>query len=415
VAENADARPSRFLRNQDEGEEQRATWLELFFDLVFVFAVTQLSHFLLTDLTLEGASRTLFLLLVVWWGWNYTTWMTNWLDPDSPAVRMMLLACMLASLFMAIAIPDAFGDRAVMFAAGYAGLQLVRNAFAAFAIERGHRLRRNSLRILIWSLAVAVPLLAGAFLTGGPRAALWLAALAIDYAGPYARYWIPGMGRASTAEWAIDSAHFAERFQLFVIIALGESIVVTGATASGLDPGPAWAAAIAVAFASSAALWWLYFDYVARIAQKRLDLDDDRGRLGRDAYTYLHIPIIAGIIVAAVGDELVIAHPGERLDAAELAALAGGPALYLLGHVGFRLRMARSVSWRRLGAAGLIVVAGVVGALLPALATAALILAVLVTLIVLETMAGRRRRARGEPSPIELLERRAAARAGALD
>ena len=157
----------------------------------------------------------------------------------------------------------------------------------------------------------------------------------------------------------------------------------------------------------SAALWWLYFDYVARIAQVRLDKADDSGRLARDAYTYLHIPMIAGIIVTAVGDELVIAHPSERLSGPELATVAGGPALYLLGHVGFRLRMAGSLSWKRLGAALALCAVGAIGAVLPALATAALALAVLVALIVAELVSGLRRRARGLPSPIEQLEQRA--------
>ncbi len=229
----------------------------------------------------------------------------------------------------------------------------------------------------------------------------------LDYAGPYAGYWNPVHGRSETTDWEIESAHFSERFQLFVIIALGESIVVTGATAAGFDITLARGAAIAVAFLGSAALWWLYFDYVARIAQLRLDKADDRGRLARDAYTYLHIPMIAGIIVTAVGDELVIAHPSERLSGPELATVAGGPALYLLGHVGFRLRMAGSLSWKRLGAALALCAVGAIGAVLPALATAALALAVLVALIVAELVSGLRRRARGLPSPIEQLEQRA--------
>ena len=155
--------------------------------------------------------------------------------------------------------------------------------------------------------------IAGGLLGGAALVAIWIVALVLDYAGPYAGYWNPAHGRSETTDWEIESAHFSERFQLFVIIALGESIVVTGATAAGFDVTLARGAAIAVAFLRSAALWWLYFDYVARIAQVRLGQADDTGRLARDAYTYLHIPMIAGIIVTAVGDELVIAHPSERL------------------------------------------------------------------------------------------------------
>jgi low temperature requirement protein LtrA len=396
----------RFLRQTGDGEEQRATTLELFFDLVFVFAITQLSHALAQHLDAEGAAKTLFLLLVVWWAWIYTTWMTNWFDPESPVVRSILIAVMLASLLMAIAIPEAFGDRALLFGASYAALQIVRNAFAVFGSPADWPLRPTLARILIWSVAVGVLWVLGGVLGGTALIAIWLAALVLDYAGPYAGYWSPGLGRSPPSDWEIESAHFSERFQLFVIIALGESIVVTGLTASDLDITLARGTAIAVAFLSSAALWWLYFDYVARIAQIRLDAADDRGRLARDAYTYLHIPMIAGIIVTAVGDELVIAHPGEQLSGPELATVVGGPALYLLGHVGFRLRMAHSLSGKRLTAALALCAVGAIGAFIPALATATLVLAVLVALIVAEIVAGSRRRAQGLPSPIEQLQER---------
>ena len=261
-------------------------------------------------------------------------------------------------------------------------------------------------RILIWSVAVGVLWVLGGILGGTALIAIWLVALVLDYAGPYAGYWSPGLGRSPPSDWEIESAHFSERFQLFVIIALGESIVVTGLTASDLDITLARGTAIAVAFLSSAALWWLYFDYVARIAQIRLDAAADRGRLARDAYTYLHIPMIAGIIVTAVGDELVIAHPGEQLSGPELATVAGGPALYLLGHVGFRLRMARSLSVKRLTAALALCAAGAIGSVMPALATATLVLAILIALIVAEIIAGSRRRAQGLPSPIEQVQER---------
>ncbi len=290
-----------FLRDRSPGEEQRATTLELFFDLVFVFAVTQLSQFLLEHLTGKGALQTLFLLLVVWWAWIYTTWMTNWFDPDSPVVRGLLILVMLSSLFMAIAIPDAFGEHALLFAAAYAGLQIVRNVFAVVGSPSTWPLRPTLVRILWWSLAAGVLWILGGVLDDGARIALWLAALTLDYAGPFVGYWTPTVGRSRTTDWEIESSHFSERFQLFVLIVLGESIVVTGATASGFDLDLTRGTALAVAFLGTAALWWLYFDYVAIIAQRRLDLSDDRGRLARDAYTYLHIPIIAGVIVAAVG------------------------------------------------------------------------------------------------------------------
>src|SRR5262245_15328210 len=298
---------SRFQRRRDAGEEQRTTALELFFDLVFVFAITQVSHLLLDHLTWTGAGQALVALLVVWWAWNYTTWVTNELDPDSIVVRLLLIGLMLASLLMAIAIPDAFGARALLFACSYVVIQVGRTAFLTFASAKPGTIERERAgRILIWFVAAGALWIAGGFAHGSARAALWLAALAIDYSAPLFLYWVPGRPRLTGDTWEVETAHFAERFQLFIIIALGESIVVTGATTAGLELNAARDVAFGLAFLGTAALWWLYFDYVARIAQRRLELARDRTRLARDGYTYLHVVLVLGIIVSAVGDELVI-------------------------------------------------------------------------------------------------------------
>jgi low temperature requirement protein LtrA len=407
MAEDQAANRGRHMR-QHTGEEQRATNLELFFDLVFVFAITQLSHLLGHHLTAIGTAQTALLLLVVWWAWVYTTWMTNWFDPDSPLVRLLLIAVMLASLTMAIAIPSAFGDRALMFALGYGSLQVVRNAFVVWATDRGTQLHDAFLRISAWSVLVALLWIAGALAGGEARAIIWVAALVIDYAGPAAGYWVPRLGRSPAQEWQIEGSHFAERFQLFIIIALGESIVVTGSTASSQPIDAARAAAIAISFLTSAALWWLYFDYVATISQRRLASSDHSGSLARDAYTYVHTVMVAGIIVAAVGDAVVIAHPTTAPGHEQLATIAGGPALYLAGHLLFRRRMAGTWSGKRVLAMLAIVAAGFAGAALPALASAGLVLVVLVVLIVAEMIAGRRRRHSQQPSPLEALEARIA-------
>jgi low temperature requirement protein LtrA len=378
---------------QRTGEEQRATFLELFFDLVFVFALTQLSHHLLTHLTVEGVAQTLFLLLVVWWAWIYTTWMTNWFDPDSVPVRLVLLVGMLASLLMATAIPEAFGDRALLFAGGYTALQVIRNAFIVAATEPVERLHVAFRRILAWSSWVGAIWIAGGLLDGEARTAVWVAALVLDYAGPYAGYWTPGLGRTQVSDWELEHAHFAERFQLFIIIVLGESVVVTGASASELDLTASGWLAIAAAFALTACLWWLYFDEVARASIRDFKAAaDERGRLGRDAYTYLHIPIVAGILVSAVGVELVIEHPDQSLPAAELAALAAGPVLYMLGHLGFRVRMMHRLAPKRIVAIGAITAVALATSAAPSLLTLALIVAVLAMLAASET-AGRLRAA----------------------
>jgi low temperature requirement protein LtrA len=396
---------SRFQRSRSPGEEQRATTLELFYDLVFVFAITQVSHLLLDHLTWEGAGQALLVLLVVWWAWNYTAWVTNELEPESIAVRALLIALMLASLLMAVAIPGAFGSRALLFVGSYVAIQVGRHVFLTFvAAPSGTIERERAGRILTWFVAAGALWLAGGFAHGPARTALWLAALAVDYAAPLVLFWVPGRPRLSGATWEVGAAHFAERFQLFVIIALGESIVIIGATTAGLRLDTATVVAFGLAFLASAALWWLYFSYVATIAQRRLELAVDRTRLARDAYTYLHVAIVAGVIVSAVGDELVIAHPTEELSGAQLAAVVGGPALYLLAHVALRLRMTGTPSAKRLlGALGC-AAAGGVGAFAPALVVAALLVAVLVAVIGWEQLAAARRTARGEPSPLERLE-----------
>jgi low temperature requirement protein LtrA len=395
---------TRFQRARGD-EEQRATTLELFYDLVFVFAITQVSHLLLDDLSWGGAGHAALALLVVWWAWNYTTWVTNELDPESNVVRLLLLGLMLASLLLAVAIPGAFGPHALLFAGSYVAIQVGRHAFLTFASARAGTIERERAgRILAWFVAAGALWLAGAVVDGSWRTALWLAALALDYCAPLVFYWVPGRPRLTPDTWDVETAHFAERFQLFVIIALGETIVLTGATTSQLELDVPRLTAFALAFLGTAALWWLYFTYVAQIAERRLELAPDRTRLARDAYTYLHVVLVAGIVLTAVGDELVIAHPTEVLPAEEVTAVVAGPALYLVGHVLFRLRMAGSLSWRRLSGAAACLAVGALGGLAPALVLAALLVGVLVSVIASEQHAAARRRARGEPTPLDRLE-----------
>jgi low temperature requirement protein LtrA len=396
---------SRFQRDRNAGEEQRATTLELFYDLVFVFAITQVSHLLLDNVSWEGAGEAALALLVVWWAWNYTTWVTNELDVDSAVVRLLLIALMLASLVMAVAIPQAFGEHALLFVGSYVAIQVGRHLFLTFAAaERGTIERERAGRILTWFVAAGVLWIAGGIVDESARTTLWLVALAIDYSAPLFLFWVPGRPRLTGATWEVETAHFAERFQLFMIIALGETIVLTGATTADLELDAARVAGFGLAFLATAALWWLYFNYVAGIAQRRLELAADRTRLARDGYTYLHVVLAAGVIVAAVGDELVIAHPTDVLPGEEVAVVVAGPAIYLLGHALFRLRMAGSVSWKRLGGALGCLAVGGVGAIAPGVVLSALLVVVLVTVIGSEHIAAARRRARGEPSPLERLE-----------
>ncbi len=367
---------ARLLRERGEGE--RVTFIELFFDLVYVFAVTGLSELLLHHLTLRGAAQTLLLLVAVWWAWVYTAWATNWLDPDRPAVRLMLVGVMLASLVMSASLPAAFGDRGLAFAGTYVAIQLGRTGFVVAALRAEPRLRRTFQRILFWFVAAGALWLAGGMVHGVARESLWLAALAVDILAPAIGFVTPGLGRSTSSEWTIEGGHLAERCQLFLIIALGESILVTGATVVSSPLSVGTVTALVVAFAGSVAFWWIYFDRAADVARSVIASADDPGRLGRSAYTYTHVPMVAGIIVAAVGDELTIAHPGGHVTAGVAAVVLAGPVLFLAGHVMFKWVVFRRLAvTRALGILALCALAPV-AMVVPPLALATMAMLVLV-------------------------------------
>jgi low temperature requirement protein LtrA len=334
------------LRRQQGG--QRVTFVELFFDLVYVLAVTQLSHLLLEHLGVHGAAQTALLLMAVWTAWIYNAWFTNWFDPDRRVVRLVLLGVMLASLLMSASLPEAFGERGLVFAAAYVTMQVGRTVFVIAALGEDPGLRRNFQRILSWLVASGLLWLAGGLAQATAREALWLAAVVADFTAPACGFYTPGLGRSRTTDWTITGGHMAERCQLFVIIALGESLLVTGTTFGELPLSAVTVAALVVAFAGSVALWWVYFDRSAEDAGEVIARSADPGRLGRSAYTYCHIPMVAGIIVAAVGDELMLAHPGGHAGAATAATVLGGPALFLAGHGAFTRMVFGRVSVPRL-------------------------------------------------------------------
>jgi low temperature requirement protein LtrA len=375
---------SPHLRPRD-GSQQPTTPVELFFDLVYVFAVTQLSHLVINSgLSLVSLARTGFLLLVVWWAWIYTTWMVNWFDPSSVAVKLVLVGVSLASLLMSAAIPGAFDGQALLFASAYVALQVGRNAAGALLLNRDHALRRIFERILIWSVLSGTLWLAGGLTDNPLRFALWGLALAIDLVAPLVGYWLPWLGRSLTNDYAVEGAHFADRFQAFIIIALGESIVVTGATATAKGLSAQIVLALTVAFLGTGALWWLYFGEVAEHSRRTIAEAQDPGRLARDAYTYLHLPIVAGIIMVAVADDLLIVHPSRALSVAGIAMTVGGPAVYLLGETLFRVRMIGSANPKRLTTILALAILALVGRQLPALALSGAVAGVLMALALWE-------------------------------
>ena len=387
-------------RRQTDGASQRASTLELFYDLVFVFAITQVSHLLLEHLTGAGVLQSLIALLAVYWSWNYTTWTTNELDTKTVPVRFLLLALMLVSLLMAVAIPQAFEAHALLFAGSYVAIQVGRHSFLTFAAAASGTIERERAgSILTWFVVVGVLWIAGALLDGPERVVLWLVALALDYCAPLVTYWVPGRRRLAPATWNVGTEHFAERFGLFIILALGESIVITGATTSDLDLDAARIIAFVMAFLASAAIWWLYFTSVATIGEHYLEVSENRTVLARDAYTYLHVVFVAGIILSAVGDELVIAHPTEVLPPYEVAAVAAGSVVYLFAHTLFGYRLTGLVYKTKLFGTLACIAVGFVGLFVPALMLAGLLIVVLVAVIGSSYLAPSKVEAEGEAPP----------------
>jgi low temperature requirement protein LtrA len=349
---------------------QRVTNIELFFDLVYVFAITQLSHYLLDHANLRGALQAGLLLLMVWLVWVYTTWVTNWLDPDQMAVRLLLVALMLASLALSVSLPRAFEDLGLWVGGAYAVQQIGRTVFMMIAL-RGHPLEANFQRILAWCVASSALAVAGGLAHGNARALLWLGAVCVDLLGGVVGFYTPGLGRSRTSDWTIEGGHFAERCQAFVLIALGESIVIIGATLTDKPVRAANVAAFVVAFVGSVALWWVYFDQSAEAAAEKIAGSDDPGRLGRSAYHLIHPVMVAGIIVAAAADQKVLSEPGATASTASAWMILGGPALFLAGHAAFKLVVWRNVSWPRVAGVAVLALLGLAATAIPELGLAA--------------------------------------------
>lgn len=337
----------KLLRVRDDQGNSDVNHMELFFDLVYVFSVSQLSHYLLHHPTVMGALQGTILFLAVWWAWMYTTWATNWLEPARTQVRLMLAAVMLVSLVLSAAIPKAFGEYGLYFALSYCTIQIGRTLWTARAMGEWQKgASMNLTRASIWFMVSAIFWIGGALLADPvQRMIAWAIALLIEFSGPATFFAVPGMGRSTTRDWNISGAHMAERCALLVIIALGEGIILTGATFSEAEriPGSVWA--FGTAFVGSVAMWWIYFDTGAKRAEHHIAHHDDVGAVARSAYTYAHIPIVAGIILAAVVDEQVLAHPFGHAEPLFLWALVGSGFLFLGGVMVFKRMTSGSSFW----------------------------------------------------------------------
>jgi low temperature requirement protein LtrA len=369
------------VRAQPLADERHTSPVELLWDLVFVFAVTQVTTLLSGHLTWTGFGRSMLVLALVWWAWSAFVWAANAQAEDAPMLRPVLLAAMVLIFICGVAIPHAFGDEATLFAAAYVSVRLMHLGLYADASRRGNA---SWSAIAGFALTVALGmalLLAGSFLEGWQRDALWTAAVAIDYAGPG---WLTRRRLRGLQE--VEVSHFAERYGLFVLICLGESIVAIGARASALSLTAAIVAAVVLGILVTIGLWWTYFERFAGAAQERLREHHDPVLAASDAYSYLHLPLVAGIIIFAAGVKLVIGDAGSPLPAPARLALCGGVALYLIAHAAFLLRLLGVLNVERIVASGALLALYFLGGSLPAwsvVGVASLLLAALCTLEVM--------------------------------
>jgi len=345
---------------------------ELFFDLVYAFAVTQLSNYLLHHATVQGVIEAAVLFGMVWTVWASTAYLVNWLDPNQVPVQRMLLAVMVVSLVSSAAIPQAFGPAGLVIGASYAMVQIGRNLFAVYATLH-EALERNFQRFFVWSLVGGSLAIIGGLAQGHLREVLWALVVALDLFSAAVGFYVPGLGRTATREWNIDGAHAAERIQAFVMIALGESIVIIGASLTGLkDLSLAETIAYLLAFVTTVTLWWIYFDRSAAFAARALVSSPDPGRLARSAFYWAQVPMVAGIIAVAGADRLLLATPTQPAGVATASILLGGTALFLAGHALFKLTIWHHVSRPHIAAIILLVLLIPIAVFLPDLAVAAL-------------------------------------------
>jgi low temperature requirement protein LtrA len=369
------SRTPRLTAVRREGE--RVAPLELFFDLVFVLAITQCTALMSHHPTWSGLAQGLLVLGVLWWAWVGYAWLTSVIDPEEGAVRLVIFAAMAALLIVSLCVPESFGALALTFALAYGAVRIAHIGLFMLASPEDDAMRHSVLGLAL-STAVAIGLLAAASLFDGlAQGALWALALFLDMAGPYF---------FGAEGWKLVPGHFAERHGLIVIIALGESIVAIGVGAAGtLDLGIGVVAVLGVALA--AAMWWIYFDVVALISARRLGEAEEgrvRNELARDSYSYIHLALVAGIVLTALGMKTAIGHSGDRLEAVPAFALLGGVAVYLLGLVGFRYRHVQTINRQRLGLAIVLLILVPVATAVPATASLAIAVALIWAMIAYE-------------------------------
>jgi low temperature requirement protein LtrA len=359
--------------------EDRVTPLELFFDLVFVLALTQCTALMAENPTWEGVAQAVLILGLLWWSWTGYAWLASVVDPEEGGVRIAIFAAMAAFLVAALSVPEAFGDLALTFALAYGVVRAAHIALMLLVGRDDPAFRRSTVGLGVGTAVGVSLVVVGTFFDGTAQAGIWALALLLDMAEPYF---------FGSEGWKVRPSHFAERHGLIIIIALGESIVAIGVGAGvNLDAGVIMAAVTGVAFLS--AMWWLYFDVVALVAARRLARAEEgrvRNEMARDSYSYLHFPMVAGIVLVALGLKKTLGDVEDPLGTVPTFTLLGGLAIYLLAHVAFRYRHVHTINKQRLGLALVLLACVVLARELPALVVLGIVTAVLWVMIVYETI-----------------------------
>jgi low temperature requirement protein LtrA len=360
------------------------TNVELFFDLVYVFAIVQLSEHLLEHLTVRGGLQTGVLFLAIWWAWNYTAWATNWLDPDTTPVVLLMAVLMAISLVMSAAITEAFQGRGEPFALAYVALQVVRGAFVVWAFGLRARMGRNYAQLLAWSVIAGVLWIIGGLVHGhDTRLVIWAVAVVLDLAAPLHGFWLPGLGGTPIEEWTLAGGHLAERCQLVLMIAFGETVLRIGEALVAAHGAPGVDAAFIVGFGLIVALWSIYFLSHAEHGAERIESSPaEAARLGRSAYAYAHGVMVGGIVVVAVAVHLALLHPKDSAHLGFLAVCVGGPSLYIAGITLFKHSLSHGRVGPPLAGIAAFVAAGAVASLGDCLIVLIVIAAVAVVLAV---------------------------------
>lgn len=353
------------LRRPESGERsERVTFVELFFDLVFVFALTQLSKLIADDQSITAALESIVLILALWWSWVSTSWVTNWLDPERLAVRLSLIGFGLLAFVAAVSVSASFADRALAFAVAYVALQLIRTLFMVVSTWRHDRdVALSFARVLAWAAFAAVFWIAGALVPAHWQLVFWICAVAIEYGGGALGFRLPGVRTSEVESWELSGAHLSERASLFVIIAIGESLLVTGFAFVELETSAEAVIGMLSAFVSAVALWWLYFHRTEAAGRRAVEAAEEEldggagadggrqrgrgpgrlGRIARDGYSYAHVVIVAGIVLVSVGDKEILDRPAAAVETAGGVVIIGGPVLYLIGLLLFRAVVDRAL------------------------------------------------------------------------